>query len=219
MAYSTFTLNQITHQFHIGIDEKSNLFANVPEATLRPEFLAQLDELAPLALSVATEKARSELIIAPVLLELWRMTGQQIGFFSGVIFDVDKSQGLDGFCDYILTRSPRQLFIEAPVVMMVEAKNEDMKGGYGQCLAEMLGAQRFNAADGHGGEKVYGVVTTGDRWKFLELAGTQARIDSEDYYLEHIGKIVGILLHLLGSSSTSNGAAQPSGRSQERHSG
>src|SRR5438876_6293404 len=108
MAYSTFTLSQITHQFQIDIDEKSNLFGHVPqEVTLRPEFLAQLDELAPLALSVATEKARSELIIAPVLLELWRMTEHGIGFFSGVIFDVDKSQGLDGFCDYILTRTPR----------------------------------------------------------------------------------------------------------------
>jgi hypothetical protein len=198
MAYSTFTLSQITHQFHIDIDEKSNLFRNVPEATLRPEFLAQLDELVPLALSVASEKARSELIIAPVLLELWRMTGQQIGFFSGINFDVDKMQGLDGFCDYILTRTPRQLFVEAPVVMLVEAKNEDMKGGYGQCLAEMLAAQRFNAADGHGDDMVYGAVTTGERWKFLELDEMTARIDSEDYYLEHIGKIMGILLHLLG---------------------
>lgn len=198
MAYSTFTLSQITQQFHIDIDEKSDLFTAVPEATLRPEFRAQLDELAPLALSVATEKARSELIIAPVLLELWRMTGQQIGFFSGVLFDVDKSLGLDGFCDYILTRTPRQLFIEAPVVMLVEAKNEDMKSGYGQCLAEMLAAQRFNVAAGQGEEKIYGAVTTGERWKFLELEGTKARIDSEDYYLEHIGKIMGILLHLLG---------------------
>ncbi len=207
MAYSTFTLSQITHQFHIDIDEKSNLFGNVREATLRSEFLAQLNELTPLALSVATEKARSELIIAPVLLELWRMTGQQIGFFSGVIFDVDKSQGLDGYCDYILTRTPRQLFVEAPIVMLVEAKNEDMKSGYGQCLAEMLAAQRFNAADGHGADRVYGAVTTGERWKFLELAETTARIDSEDYYLEHIGKIVGILLHLLGNPPTPDGTA------------
>lgn len=199
MAYSTFTLSQIVHQFHIDIDERSSLFRSVPEATLRPEFRAQLDELAPLALSVATEKARSELIIAPVLLELWRMTGQQIGFFSGINFDVDKAQGLDGFCDYILTRTPRQLFIEAPVLMLVEAKNEDMKVGYGQCLAEMLAAQLFNAANGHGDQTVYGAVTTGERWKFLELEGTTARIDVEDYYLEHIGRIVGILLHILGN--------------------
>ncbi len=92
--------------------------------------------------------------------------------------------------------------------MLVEAKNEDMKRGYGQCLAEMLAAQRFNAADGHGHDKVYGAVTTGERWKFLELEGTTARIDSEDYYLEHVGKIMGILLHLLRTQATLDGTAQ-----------
>lgn len=205
MPYSAFTLRQITHQFSIDIDEKTNLFPVVPEAVLRPEFLAQLDELTPLALAVASEKARSELIIAPALLELWRMAGQQIGFFSGVLFDVDKSQGLEGFCDYILTRTPRQVFIEAPVVMLVEAKNEDMKSGYGQCLAEMLAAQRFNAMEGQGVEAVYGAVTTGERWKFLQLEGTTARIDAEDYYLEHIRKIIGILLHLLRPNEPQHG--------------
>jgi hypothetical protein len=205
MAYSEFTLRVLNRQFSLTIDETADLFGDVPEATLRPQFQAQLDELVPLALAISSEKARSELIIAPVLLELWRMTEQRIGFFSGINFDVDKSQGLDGFCDYILTRTPRQLFVEAPVVMLVEAKNEDMKRGYGQCLAEMLAAQRFNAMDGHGDDIVYGAVTTGERWKFLELEGTTARIDSADYYLEHISKILGILWHLLGTQSTMAG--------------
>lgn len=213
MAYSTFTLSQMSQQFHLRIDEKNELFRSVPEVTLRPEFQALLNELAPLALAVASEKARSELIIAPVLLEVWRMTGQQIGFFSGVNFDVDKSQGLDGFCDYILTRTPRQLFVEAPVLMLVEAKNEDMKSGYGQCLAEMLAAQRFNALTGHADDQVYGAVTTGERWKFLELEGATARIDFDDYYLDHIGKIVGILLHLTGMRSVTGVTAQPATQS------
>ena len=200
MVYADFNLNQIEDHFNINLDEKSRLFPNEHKTVLRPEFLALLDELVPLALSVSTEKARSELIIAPVLLELWRMTDQKIGFFSGVQFDVDEAQGLAGFCDYILTRTPRQLFVEAPVLMLVEAKNEDMKRGYGQCLAEMLAAQKFNAADGHEGEKVYGAVTTGERWKFLELQGAVARIDSEDYYLDQIGEIMGIMLHLTGNA-------------------
>src|SRR5262245_22247658 len=118
MAYADFTLSGLTKQFNLNIEEHTDLFSHVPEVALRPEFLAQLDELVPLALAVSTEKARSELIITPILLELWRMTGQQIGFFSGVEFTVDKEQGLAGTCDYILTRSPRQLFVEAPVVMM-----------------------------------------------------------------------------------------------------
>lgn len=207
MAYSEFTLPIMARQFSLTIDETTNLFPNIQDVLLRPGFKAQLDELVPLALAISTEKARSELIIAPVLLEFWRTTKQQIGFFSGVLFDVDKSQGLDGYCDYILTRTPRQLFVEAPVLMLVEAKNEDMKRGYGQCLAEMLAAQRFNTMDSHRfgqDESVYGIVTTGERWKFLELTGTVARIDSEDYYLEHISKIMGILLHLTRTQAASD---------------
>lgn len=196
MAYADFTLSGLTKQFSLNIEEHTDLFSHVPEVALRPEFRAQLDELLPLALAVSTEKARSELIIAPILLELWRMTGQQIGFFSGIEFTVDKEQGLAGTCDYILTRSPRQLFVEAPVVMLAEAKNEDMKRGYAQCLAEMLAALRFNAAEGQDIPKIYGAVTIGERWKFLELEGATARIDSEDYYIEHIGKIMGILIYL-----------------------
>lgn len=196
MAYSEFTLPIMARQFSLTIDETTNLFPNIQDASLRPGFKAQLDELVPLALAISTEKARSELIIAPVLLEFWRTTKRQIGFFSGVLFDVDKSQGLDGYCDYI-----------APVLMLVEAKNEDMKRGYGQCLAEMLAAQRFNTMDSHRfgqDESVYGIVTTGERWKFLELAGNAARIDSEDYYLEHISKIMGILLHLTRTQAASD---------------
>ncbi len=43
-----------------------------------------------------------------------------------------------------MTSSPEQLFIEAPTVIVVEAKKEDLNGGLGQCVAEMLAAQRFN---------------------------------------------------------------------------
>jgi hypothetical protein len=161
-----------------------------------------------LALKVATEKARSEFIIAPILAELWLLTDQQVGLFSGVEFTIDPAQGLAGVCDYIITRSPEQYFIQAPVLMLVEAKNEDMKRGYAQCLAEMLGAQAFNVREGIEGEKIYGAVTTGSIWKFLELEGTTARIDARDYYIERVGKIMGILLHLTSPGGRSESQAR-----------
>lgn len=200
MAYSDFTLSGLTKQFQLTIDEKSDLFGDVPEVALREQFAAHLNQMLPLALAISTEKARSELIIAPILVELWLLTGQQIGFFSGVEFAIDPAKGLTGVCDYIITRSPEQLFIKAPVLMLVEAKNEDMKRGYAQCTAEMIAAQAFNEREGNAGEKIYGAVTIGNMWKFLELDGMTVRIDSRDYYIERPGKIMGILLHLAGSS-------------------
>ena len=172
MAYSDFTLPRLTHQFSLSIDERQDLFSQIPEVALRPEFKAQLAKTVPLALALSTEKARSELIISPVLVEVWQMTNQEIGLFSGVDFSVDTANGLAGVCDFILTRSQQQLFVKAPVVMLVEAKNEDMKRGYAQCAAEMIAARQFNMQEKTESEPIYGVVTIGDNWKFLTLEGS-----------------------------------------------
>jgi len=207
MVYANFTLGSLTRQFSLTLDENIDLFAAVPAVALRPEFQAQLTRIGPLALRVSTEKARSEFLIAPILAELWLLNEQQIGVLSGVEFDVDEALGLTGFCGYIITRSPELIFVRAPILMLVEAKNEDMKKGYAQCIAEMIAAQRFNAQEGSPTEKVYGAVTIGEKWKFMELEGTTTRIDSHDYYIEHLDKVLGILLHLTRDHASTTGHA------------
>ena len=205
MAYSEFTLSGLTRQFSLTIDETTDLFADVPETTLRPEFQARLDIMVPLALTTSTEKARSEFIIAPVLLELWLLKNREIGLLSGVEFTIDEAQGLNGICDYIITRSPEQLFVKAPVLMVAEAKNEDMKRGYAQCGAEMIAAQRFNEREGTPMEHIYGVVTIGELWRFMELEGATIRLDSRSYHIERLPKIMAILLHLTRDSQPEKG--------------
>jgi hypothetical protein len=197
MAYASFTLSEVTRKFGLAIDETHDLFAHVPEASLRPEFQAQINLLLPLALATSTEKARSEFIIAPVLIELWLLNERRIGILSGVDFNVDEARGLAGVCDYIITRDPEQLFVKAPILMLVEAKNEDLKRGYAQCIAEMIAAQTFNAQEGNESERIYGVVTIGELWRFLELETTTVRIDARSYHIDRLPKIMGILLHLV----------------------
>lgn len=162
-----------------------------------PYFLARLTENVQLALAISTEKARSEFIIAPLLGELHRLTNRRIGLFSGVDFTVAPEQGLAGICDLIISRSPEQLLVRAPVIMMVEAKNEDMKRGYAQCIAEMIGAQIFNQREGLAIEPIYGVVTTGNNWRFLQLCERTVQIDQREYYIESPAKILGIRFHLV----------------------
>ena len=199
MAYADFTMSRISRQFSLTRDEDTSLFNDVPPAALDPAFIRRLQEDSNMALRVSTEKARSEFIIAPILAEARRMSRRKFGLFSGVEFNVDAAQELGGVCDYIITRSLEQLFVEAPVLMLVEAKNEDMKRGYAQCIAEMIAAQTFNARentnDGNN-DVIYGAVTTGDKWKFLTLQNAQVQIDALDYYITDIAKIMGILLHL-----------------------
>jgi len=96
-------------------------------------------------------------------------------------------------CDFIISQSPEQLFVKAPVVMLVEAKNENINNGLGQCVAEMVAAQIFNQREQNSISTIYGVVTTGTNWKFLRLIDHQIEIDLREYYLSEIDQILGIL--------------------------
>jgi hypothetical protein len=207
MAYSDFTLTTVRRAFGLQIDEQADLFAPISPGQPSTTLLHMIAETARLALAINTEKARSEFLITPVLLDVWRQARHQISLFSGTEFPVDAARGLTGYCDYILSRSTEQLTVHAPVVMVVEAKNENIKGGLGQCLAEMLAAQMFNTREENGIETVYGAVTTGEIWKFLSLTASIASIDLSDYYLlRDLAKIVGILYQAVGVPMHLSGA-------------
>lgn len=198
MAYSDFTLQEATQRFQLVIEEDHNLFAAVPEIVPGDFLRTLLEENVPLGLALSTEKARSELIIAPVLVEVRKLAQRHISLFSGVDFPVDAAQGLTGVCDFLIAQSREQFFVRAPVVMIVEAKNENFKVGLGQCSATMIAAQHFNAREGADLSTMYGAVTTGNVWKFLRLAGSTLCIDLPEYYIERVGKILAVLLTMVG---------------------
>lgn len=194
MAYSDFTLAKAKNAFGLTLDETRNLFGNV--AQVQPSDLLKqvLDENLSLATAINSEKARSEFIIAPILSEVRRQLDYRISLFSGTDFNVDSAQGLSGFCDFILSASSEQYFISAPVVTVIEAKNENIIAGLGQCTATMVAAQIFNQRAGNEIEVIYGAVTTGTAWRFLTLEQSTVCIDSIEYYIKEVGKIIGILL-------------------------
>jgi hypothetical protein len=197
MSYSNFTLRQVEKDFHLQIEEKIDLFAHIAAIAPSDDLKRILTENIPLALAINTEKARSEFLIAPTLLELRRRSSTSISLFSGTEFNINPEQGLTGYCDYLISLSKQQLMISAPVVAIVEAKNEDIKAGLGQCIAEMVAAQTFNQQENNQIEKIYGIVTSGEIWKFLELTQQTVAIDLTDYYINNIDKILGILLQFI----------------------
>jgi len=194
MAYRDFTtLSKFKKAFNLRIDEESDLFVTVEPLQPSELLAATLAETVELALAINTEKARSEMIITPILLELRRRVNYQISLFSGSDFNVDLEKGLNGYCDFIISRFKEQLTINAPVAIIVEAKNENIKGGLGQCAAAMLAAQLFNQQEENDIQTIYGAVTTGDIWKFLKLEDADVCIDLSNYYIKDINKILGIL--------------------------
>ncbi|MBD2508773.1 hypothetical protein H6G91_16030 [Nostoc muscorum FACHB-395] len=193
MAYSEFSLAKAKQEFSLSTLEKRNIFAGVSELTASNLLVETLNYNLDIALGSNSEKARSELIIAPILVDLRRQLHEQVSLFSGVDFTVDNSKGLNGTCDFIITKSPEILILTAPVITVVEAKKENINGGLGQCAAEMVAAQIFNEQAAIKIKTIYGAVTTGSIWQFLKLEEQILTIDLSEYYLKDVNKILGIL--------------------------
>lgn len=197
MPYSQFTINKVKQDFHLSTVEGVRFFPDSIER-ITPSFRLQgiLEDLA-WAIAVDTEKARSEVIINPVLLEVRRIFNSSISVFSGEEFNVDPSIGLNGVCDFLLCRSPEQLTVEAPAIVIVEAKKSDLKSGLGQCIAEMVAAQRFNQVKEQPLTAIYGTVSSGTQWRFLRLEGQTVTIDLIDYPLPPIETILSFLVWMV----------------------
>lgn len=197
MAYNKFTMTMLREEYKLEIFSQSGLFSHsTPSAIsnlLREVLAGQTD----VALQSGSEKARSEYIIAPILLEAFKQSRDRANLFSGVEFTVDRKRGLSGHCDFLFTLSPRTIDILAPIISVVEAKKEDIPRGIPQCLAELVAAQIFNTRAEKPIETLYGIITTGEVWKFLKLVGTKATIDTDDYFLNEPEKIVGVILSML----------------------
>ena len=198
MSYSDFTLAKVQTDFGLTLTEQRDLFAKMQPVAPSELLAMTLTEYLPLAIDINSEKARSEFIIAPVLGDVRRLSSHQVALFSGKEFNVDKDRGLNGFCDFILSRSKEQLYIQSPVMTVIEAKNENLIGGLGQCIASMVAAQLFNQQTHNAVEDIYGAVTTGTNWRFLKLTGKTVWIDAEEHYIQDVASILGILMMSVG---------------------
>ncbi|MBW4527130.1 MAG: hypothetical protein KME18_18400 [Phormidium tanganyikae FI6-MK23] len=194
MPYSKFTLSRAVEDFQLSIVEGGRFFPEVPPVTPSALLQETLKETLPWAIAVSSEKARSEGILNPVLLEVKRQLQGRISVFSGEEFNVAPEAELAGYVDFLISRSPEQLFIKAPVIVIVEAKKEDLKPGLGQCLAEMVAAQRFNQQKKVLIPTIYGTVSSGSQWRFLKLEGQTVTIDLSDYALPPIEPVLSLLV-------------------------
>ncbi len=87
--------------------------------------------------------------------------------------------------------------VEAPAIIIVEAKKSDLKSGIGQCIAQMLAAQRFNQLKNQPTPTIYGSITSGTQWRFLKLEEQTVTIDLTDYPLPPIEQILSFLVWMV----------------------
>ncbi|HRD48532.1 MAG: hypothetical protein JNK95_11695 [Candidatus Competibacter sp.] len=189
-SFSDLSIDDVRKNFNLKIS-RPNLFEMIE--TIEPSsWLRQVLEDGS-EISVVSEKARSEFIVAPILLYIRELHQGKISIYSGVRFDVEPEQGLRGICDFVLSKGPILPTIQTPAFLMVEAKKNDIEEGLGQCSAEMVAAQIFNRREGNDIPLIYGCVTTGEGWQFLRLVNDHLEIDKNRYFIAQLQEILGIL--------------------------
>ena len=198
MAFADFKYPGVVQEFGLTWHTTLDMFAGVPSVTPSATFQQGIAVAESLAETVNTEKARSEWLVAPLLVDFWSRYRGHISLFSGSDFQADPGAKLTGYCDFLIGRAPQRPDISAPVVVICEAKKDNPDDGLGQCIAGMVGAQRFNQRENSPVDPIYGCLTTGSDWRFLRLSGTTLEFDMKQYKLFQADRILGILIHIVG---------------------
>jgi hypothetical protein len=193
MAYTDFTLKDIQIKFGIN-NIVERLFPNF-EPINSSDWLT-LTLLKASKIRARSEKAKSETIVFPILLELKERNDELITIYSGDNLTADENIGLKGECDFIITKDSKSFDINFPIIQIVEAKKHDIDSGIPQCAAQMLGAKIYNENNNANIEYIYGCVTTGDDWLFMKL-GKYLQIDNKKYYLGELGELLSVFQHII----------------------
>jgi hypothetical protein len=164
MSFSDYkSLAQVQEEYQIKYQEEnfvSELWMDVP-ALFLGEFAFNLTCMD----AFSSEAARCELVIFPILREIYKRYCDKAAFWIQKPFAYDAK--LNGTPDYVLSQKSElgKTILGLPLLLLVEAKRNDFEQGWGQCLAELVAADYLN----HHKRPIYGIVTDGKLWEFGRL--------------------------------------------------
>jgi hypothetical protein len=189
MAYSDFTLEDLETKHGLKTNIKS-FFSNV--TPVKPsEFL-----LEQLALSrefpLKNEKMKSEYLIVPVLSYVKIQNRDFAQLFSGENLPADKKLKLNGEVDYIWVGKANALELQKPIISLCEAKKGAIEDSLAQCAAQMYGARVYNQKHKNNIHDIYGCVSTGTDWQFMQLEGQTIWKDKNIYTLSNLPELLGV---------------------------
>jgi hypothetical protein len=161
-------------------------------------FVSRLNTIVQEGIVFNSEYAICENIISPILTEVWRSYMQQFLVWSHQPLNYDEN--LSGVPDYVVAqRSSRgKVMLEKPYMILVEAKQDNFEEGWGQCLAEMLAAQKINDDLT---KKLFGVVSNGKLWEFGVLEAEIFTKNRKYYVLENLVELMGAVNFLFAESA------------------
>ena len=196
MAFSNFQ-NVGDVQKAYGIKYEDGAFVVPTELAPSNEFQQRLRFAVENVDVFSSEGSRAELIIAPILMDIYQKYAATFSFWVQKPMSADPV--LSGVPDYMFgTKSPLgKTVLESPLVLIVEAKKNDFEQGWGQCLAELVAAQIINQ---NTTKPVYGIVTDGLIWRFGRLTTDVFTQDMGIYDFARLAELFGAIDFVLTAS-------------------
>ena len=165
MAFSDFKkISEVQEKFRIRYS--ANDFFEVEEAKPSEQFLQDFEFSMQHINVFSSEASRCEAVIFPILREVYKKYADSIALWIKEPITYDET--LNGTPDYLIsTKSELSItVVGTPLIMLVEAKKNDFEQEWGQCLSELVAAQKINDDPSF---PVYGIVTDGTLWEFGRL--------------------------------------------------
>ena len=193
LVYGQVTQEQLMERFGIMLETVN--WELRPSLVDVPVWLqATLDEFQKYP-STTTEKYLSESVIAPVLLAVRNLN--HVGLYSGVTLTTEEFTGV---CDFVIAQEPRPVVMTSAIIVVVEAKKQDIEAGIPQCIAEMLAARAYNLKYKVLHKQMFGCVTTANEWQFLQLEeDNRILFLGRRYFLTELPQILGIFKWMVKS--------------------
>jgi len=193
MAFSDFkNIGEVQKKYNIKYKEE--VFIKAREIQPSEHFVKDFGFYKENLDVFSSEASRSEVIISPILREVYKQ------YYTKYSFWIQKSIS----CDDILCGTPDYIFsekselgktvLEKPIIIIVEAKRNDFEQGWGQCLAELVASQRINDDSER---PVYGVVTDGNLWQFGKLKKDCFFKNTENFTVDKLNLLYGALNYVI----------------------
>ena len=191
MAFSDFkAIPEVQERFRIKHTDTDFITVSETEISPSEQFLQELAFSRQYIDVFASESARCEAVIFPVLREVYKAYAEDYALWIKKPITYDET--LSGTPDYFIsTRSELgMLVVGIPLIMFVEAKKNDFEQGWGQCLAELVAAQKINADPD---VPVYGIVSDGTWWQFGCLVGDAFTRNRTSFSVDNLPSLFGAI--------------------------
>jgi hypothetical protein len=193
MAFTDFkSADQVQKAYQIRYEDKN--FITFTARTL-PEYFVREFEFNRENFDVfGSEASRCEAVIYPILREACKSFIQEYSLWSHKSIAADDI--LTGTPDYVVAKRSQlgKNVLDFPLLLIAEAKQNDFVRGWGQCLAEMVAAQRLN---GSTALPVYGIVTDGEIWQFGKLVDSVFTKNLSRVTIDRLEEVYGAVFGLI----------------------